>query len=85
VAVSEVQRLLCGVPAKTLGDKARLRGAGARHDEHKLLAAVTDEHVDQARISLHSLGGRAQHAVAHTVPVRIVDPLEVIEIQESDA
>jgi hypothetical protein len=37
-----------------------------------------------AHLSLHDLGHAAQHAVARGVPVRVVEPLEVVDVHDDD-
>ena len=55
------------------------RRLGEYDDE--LLAAVAREGVDLADLLLHPMGQLAQHRVAARVAVRVVDLLEVVEVE----
>jgi hypothetical protein len=84
-AAGHPDRLARRATSDALGDDPGLRGRGARHEQHELLAPVARQHVHPARGRAHALGEPTQHLIADRVPVLVVDPLEVIEVQEEHA
>ena len=59
-------------------------GVRLGHDEHEFLTAVSPEGIGRADRLLDRLGDPAQDDVAESVPVRVVDGLEVIDVEECD-
>ena len=61
------------------GERARL--AGAREHERELLAAEPRRHVAVAAGGAQHVGEAPQHVVARVVAERVVDALEVVEVE----
>ena len=71
--------------AELLGEDRALLDAGLGQDEHELLAAVAaDQVATRAGCAEMRLGDAAQHDVADAVAVRVVDGLEVVDVDEGD-
>ena len=64
-----------------LGDGERPRLAGAREHERELLAAEPRRHVTLAARGPQHVGEAPQHVVARVVAERVVDALEVVEVE----
>jgi hypothetical protein len=58
---------------------------GLGEQDGELLAADARRHVYAARAGLQRVGEAAQHVVAHVVAVRVVDPLEVVNVEHQQA
>jgi hypothetical protein len=69
--------VIATIPAPAIGLLAV--GVGAQH--HELLAPKTTEHIAAAQALTDALAQFLQHPVTDRMPVLIVDPLEVIDIQ----
>ncbi len=68
---------------QTLGDQ--LGAGGKRHafgDDHELIATEAPERIDVAHDRLQTRRHGAQQLVADAVPERVVDVLEVVEVDE---
>ena len=61
-----------------------LRVVEVAHDDHELVASVARHEVALAHRRDHAFSGRAQQRVADGVPERVVDVLEVVEVDEQD-
>ncbi len=80
-------------PDLHLGDRdpgalGRLAGGGRVHagqHDHELLAAEPADGVALAHDRAQRGGGERERAVALGVPERVVDPLEVVEVDDDDA
>ena len=55
---------------------------GLRQQDHKLVAAVAEREIDQAAGALHDLPDFRQQLGPDQVAVRVVDALEVVEVDE---
>jgi hypothetical protein len=64
-----------------IGEAQRLVDVDPARDDRELLAAPTREHVLRAQRFLHERCHRAKHVIAPQMSVRVVDALEVIEIE----
>ena len=64
-----------------LGDGERARLAGAGEHERELLAAEPRRHVGRAAHGPQHVGEAPQHLVARVVAERVVDALEVVEVE----
>ena len=58
-------------------------GVGQQHQE--LLAAGAAQHIAFPAAAAHQFGQPTQYLVAHLMPVAIIDPLEVVDVQRHDA
>src|SRR5664279_1687412 len=67
-----------------IGESHRCVGHGAREKDHEFLSAVTSNSIDVAREVLQELRELGKHHIARLVPVRIVDALEVIEVEHRE-
>ena len=67
--------------AQALGQPRRLVGVADQAEHDELLAAGAGEHVGRADGGRQRAGDRAQDGVAGGVPVRVVEPLEVVEVE----
>ena len=72
-------------------ETAQLLGAGRGrigvrlgHDDHEFLAAVATHEVDRPDVRAQDVGDFAQDGVAGHVAVGVVDPLEVVEVDQDD-
>ncbi len=65
------------------GDVAERAHVGDQ--QHELVAAIAREHVLSAHAALEAMAERAQQLVRRLVAARIVDELEVVEIEEQHA
>ena len=70
--------------AQLLGQRGAFLDAGLGQDEHELLAAVAADEVGCAQAGRDRLGDAAQDDVADGVAVRVVDGLEVVDVDERD-
>ena len=77
--------------ALALDERPQLLGEGRPfldvrlgQDQHELLAAVAADQVRGAQVGRDRLGHAAQDDVADGVPVRVVDGLEVVDVDERD-
>ena len=50
-------------------------------DDAEFVAAVADDDVRLTAVTLDEIGEVAQHAVAHSVAVVVVDHLEVVQVE----
>ena len=66
---------------QVLGDGERPRLAGAGEHERELLAAEPRRHVAGAARGPQHVGEAPQHVVARVVAERVVDALEVVEVE----
>ena len=64
-----------------LGDDRAAVRVGLRQQHHELLAALPERHVDLAQPDPQPPGELAQHGVPGRVPVRVVDLLEVVQVE----
>ena len=67
-------------PAQPFGHHGRDRHVGFRHDDDEFLAAVAAGEIDAADRLADAQRELAQHVVAGVVAVRVVDRLEIIDI-----
>ena len=76
-----------GMEVRAHAFERRSRGRQRRvgQQQHELLAAPAGEHIRLAQQRLRVMRQRAQHRIADGVPVRVVDALEVVEIDERHA
>jgi ABC-type Fe3+-hydroxamate transport system substrate-binding protein len=81
--VSELVALAGGEDLLGEGDDA-LVVLGLEHQEQKLVATSSADGVSGPNDRSQPLRHRRQHPVADVVPVRVVDDLEVVEIDEED-
>ncbi|MNI51173.1 hypothetical protein D3C73_1058820 [compost metagenome] len=65
-----------------LGDGRSLVQMGLDQDDQEFLPAVTEDEVAGADVLGHGLGHLAQHLVADRMAVRVIDPLEVVDVQQ---
>jgi hypothetical protein len=72
-------------PAKPLGALPCPLGVGHVEVEHKLLPSVPPRRVALADPLAEDRCHATQHLVAERVPVGVVDPLEVVDVQHHDA
>ena len=70
--------------ANPLGDTGRAAVPGFGQNDHELVAAVAASHVRPAQDLLQPLADRGQDAVAAQVAMAIVDPLEVVDVEEHE-
>src|ERR1035437_6018603 len=73
-----------GGGADLLGDHARIGRGGVRHDHDELLAAVAGGEVDAPDAVVERLREGGEHDVADRVALGVVDPLEVVEVDDED-
>ena len=66
---------------QVLGDRERPRLAGARKNERELLAPEPRRHVTGTARGPQDVGEAPQHVVARVVAERVVDALEVVEVE----
>ncbi len=71
-------------PAQSFGGFHRPLEIGGRHDPQKLLAAEAAEAVDLAHAVGHVAAEPLEHLVAHGVTMRVVDALEMVDIDHAD-
>ena len=71
--------------AAALGDVGRGLLVGAGEQQHELVAAVAGDLVVRAQLALQRLGDPPQQLVAGGVPARVVDALEVVEVEDHRA
>ena len=69
-------------PAQLLGERRGRVGVGLGQDDEELLAAVAAGEVDDADVGGQQLRDVAQDDVAGGMAVRVVEPLEVVEVDE---
>jgi hypothetical protein len=62
----------------------RVGTVGARQHEDELVAAVAEERVPAAYDRLDPLGELPEHLVTAQVPVRVVDRLEEVDIEQEN-
>ena len=62
----------------------RLRAGGFRQYQDELVAAVAHQQLGGADHGHGALGDSAQHAVSAGVAVRVVDDLEVVDVEDGD-
>nr|GEU28405.1 hypothetical protein [Tanacetum cinerariifolium] len=77
-----VQRSELGAPVVHALD-GRLRAAGA-HDDDEFLAAEPAGGIGRARPARQQFPQRAQHFIARAVSIRVVDGLEVVDVDHDD-
>ena len=70
--------------AELLGEDRALLDVRLGQQEHELLAAVAADGVRASEVVLDRLGDAAQDDVAGGVAVRVVDRLEVVDVDEGD-
>ena len=70
--------------AELLRQGGRVVDAGLGQEEHELLAAVAADDVGRPQVGPDRLGDAAQDDVAGGVAVRVVDLLEVVDVDERD-
>ena len=68
--------------AQLLGEDRPFLDVGLGQDEHEFLAAVPADHVGRAQVRGDRLGDAPQHDVADGVAVRVVDRLEMVDVDE---
>jgi hypothetical protein len=68
--------------ANALGDPQGLVLPGARQQQDELVAAVARHDVVGAHLGAQVVGHAAQVVVAGLVPLEVVDPLEVVEVDD---
>ena len=62
----------------------RAVGVGAGHDDGELVATDAERPVGSAQVGRDGRGGLAQEPVADRVTARVVDPLEVVEVEDRE-
>src|SRR5450755_3467575 len=67
-----------------IGESHRRVGDGAWEKDHEFLSAVTPDPIDLAHVMLQELRELGEHHIARLVPVRIVDALEVIDVEHRE-
>ena len=70
--------------AYPLGDTSGAAVPGFRQNDHELVPAVAASHVRPAQDLLQPLAHRCQDTVAAQVAMAIVDPLEVVDVEEHE-
>ena len=70
--------------AELLGARSRRIGIGLGHDDHELFAAIAADEVDAPDVAGQHFRDLAQHEVAGHVTVGVVDPLEVVQVDQHD-
>ena len=70
--------------AQLLGEDRAFLDVRLGQDQHELLAAVAADQVGRAQVGGERLGDAAQDDVAGRVAVRVVDGLEVVDVDEGD-
>ena len=71
--------------AHVLGDlEERLVVADAGHEHDELLAAPAADHVVAAHAAAQAVGDLDEHLVACAVAVDVVDPFEVVDVEQED-
>ncbi len=68
--------------ADALGDVQHLRVVGVAQQHRELVAAEARDRVLRAHAAPQAPGGRDEHAVADVVAERVVDDLEVVEVDQ---
>ena len=68
--------------AQALGQHLGLFGAGFRHQDYELVAAVTRHHVRLPRLLLEQAADAGQHEIALEVAHGVVDFFEFVEVDE---
>ena len=71
--------------AQLLAQRRAFLDVGLGEDEHEFLAAVAADEVARPEVLGDGLGDPAQDDVAGGVAVRVVDRLEVVDVDEGDA
>ena len=71
--------------AAALGDRGGRRLVGAGEQQHELVAAVAGDLVVRAQLALQQARDAAQQLVAGGVAARVVDALEVVEVEDDGA
>lgn len=74
--------LLADGEAQSFRDATALREARVRQERDELVAADAREHVLGAQAGAHAPRGIAQDDVSDRVPERVVDALEVVEVEQ---
>ena len=64
---------------------ARVRERGVGQDEHELLSAVATGDVALAQVLAQHPARLAQHQIARIVPERVVESLEVVQVEHREA
>ena len=70
--------------AQLLGQDGAFVDVGLGEDQHEFLAAVPADHVGRPQVRAERLGDAAQDHVAGRMAVRVVDGLEVVDVDEGD-
>ena len=70
--------------AQLLGERRRARQPGVGQHDRELLAADAAEHVGAALRGRDRVGEQPQRAVARGVALRVVDPLEVVDVEHDE-
>ena len=71
--------------AQALRQVERIHEGCTRHHDGELLSAVTASHVALTHVAQQKLTHGAQHLVTRSVTVRIVQLLEVIQVEQDQA
>ena len=79
---ADIEWLLGDALAKALGDRHEGGSLHVVEDHEELLAAVAGDHVAGPPGPGEALGRLAQNLVAHRMAVRVVDLLEVVEVED---
>ena len=70
--------------AQLLGQDRALLDVGLREQKHEFLAAIAPDHVGRPEVGLDRLGDTPKHDVAGGMAVRVVDGLEMVDVDEGD-
>lgn len=67
---------------EVLANKLGISDKGVRHEQRKLLATYAAHEIARSCRFVHSSSDAAQHLVAGWMAVRIIDPLNVINVED---
>ena len=84
VAVVEGHRQPTDQPAELLGQRGGRVDVGLGQDQQELLATVAAHEIDRPDVLAERVGDPSQDQVAGGVAVRVVEPLEVVEVDHHD-
>ena len=76
---------LAGHDPDAVGHRHHLGGRAVRQQHDELLAADAGDDVDRAGMEAEGFADAAEDLVALAVPVRVVDQLEVVDVEEHQA